>query len=123
MTTNYYCNTLGNLSTNVSAPIHDTGTTLTLTFPSTHMMERIYFQGTVSGNVPIAVGTQANPELFMPYSAGITANSISNGGCRYCPPVSVGVDLDSQVYITAQGNVYGIINIIAVAQPISAIQG
>lgn len=123
MNTNYYCNTTSNLTANTPAPILDNGTVLTLTLASTHMIEKIYFQGTVSGNIPIAVGSLANPELIMPYSAGITANSISNGGCRYCPPVSVGADLDTQLYITAQANVYGIINIIAVAQAMSDING
>jgi hypothetical protein len=59
----------------------------------------------------------------MPYSAGITANSISNGGCRFSASVMNGVDLDTQVYITAQANVYGIINIYAVAGSISMING
>lgn len=122
-TVNFYCQTTENLTANVSSPIKDNGTTVTLTLPSQYILERIYLQGTVSGNIPIAIGTLANPELFMPYSAGITANSISNGGCRFSSPLMNGVDLDTQVYITAQANVYGIINIYAVAGSIAMING
>lgn len=121
--TNVYCSTTSNLVANVSAPIQDNGTVLTLTLPAHYIMERIYLKGTVSGNIPIAVGTLANPEFFMPYSAGITANSISNGGCRYSADMSLGVDLDTQVYITAQAAVYGLMEIIVVIQAISAIEG
>jgi hypothetical protein len=109
MNTVYYCLS-NNPRANVPNPILNISTLVNEIVLLNYVVKRIYVSSEVSGTQSIAIGSLTNNELIVPFSANVKLLTDSKG-CMYSPVLAYSMVNDTELYLTADADIDGVVNI------------